>query len=98
MNDALDNPILGRLLSQIKAFRLGQLDLPSLQYEFNGAEGALDGSVSRRIRDAVTHTEGEIDFASVSTSRAQQRASALEALDAFEALIESEYRGPSSTT
>ncbi len=96
--DISDNPILRRLRAKIEAFRLGQLDLGSLQYEFRGAEGALDGSVSRSIRDAVTRTQGEVDYASLHTSRAQQRASALEALDAFEAILESKYRGPSSTT
>lgn len=96
--DISDNPILLRLRSKIEAFRLGQLDLRSLQYEFAGAGGALDGAVPRSVRDAVDRTQGELDGAEITIGEARQRAWALEALDAFDALLESEYRGPSSTT
>jgi hypothetical protein len=98
MNGPSANAIFRRLLSQIEAFRLGKLDLPSLEYEFAGATGALDGAVSRIIRDAVFRTEGEINYAALEVGETQRRALALEALRAFEALVEKEYRDPSANT
>jgi len=98
MNGASDNPILRRLLAQIEAFRLEQLDLSSLEYEFAGARGALDGAVPRIIQDAVFRTEGEINYAALEVGETQQRALSLEALRAFEALIEKEYRDPPANT
>lgn len=95
--DISDNPILRRLRWKIEAFRLGQLDLGSLCSEFAGADGALDGSVSRSIRYAVAYTLGELDYAGLETGEARQTM-ALEALNAFETPMEREYRGPSSTT
>lgn len=80
-------PILRRLLARIDAFRVGAVDLPSLQHEFGAAAGALEGDVPKEVRDSADNTEAQLDYVRFVTVGARQRDLALAAAADFEAIV-----------